>query len=104
MRIAVRADASSKIGAGHIMRCLTIADAVARGGSSVRFICAVLPAHLEQLIRSRGHEVALLHRSKVRNPNGVSSSPLPLVDQQWDGDSTRQVLSDRQWDWMIVDH
>jgi spore coat polysaccharide biosynthesis predicted glycosyltransferase SpsG len=40
MRIALRADASSQIGTGHVMRSLTLADALAqRHGATCTFVC-----------------------------------------------------------------
>ena len=39
--LIIRADGNAKIGAGHLMRCLTIARAVERrGGSEILFLCA----------------------------------------------------------------
>ncbi len=38
--LVIRADGNKKIGAGHLMRCLTIADAVAGMGGRVSFCCS----------------------------------------------------------------
>lgn len=54
--IAVRLDASPENGIGHVMRCLTLRDALAAGGARVRFISRHLPVHLREHLRSRGHE------------------------------------------------
>ena len=55
--IIFRADANKEIGAGHVMRCLSIADAAARAGESCLFLCA--SADLEEAVRSRGHELVI---------------------------------------------
>jgi UDP-2,4-diacetamido-2,4,6-trideoxy-beta-L-altropyranose hydrolase len=50
-RIAIRADASIKIGVGHIMRCLTLAQKLSsvlqRNEVSIYFICNQLPKYLK---------------------------------------------------------
>ncbi len=52
--IVFRADANREIGSGHVMRCLSIADAAAGAGESCVFLCA--SADMEEQIRARGHE------------------------------------------------
>lgn len=54
-----RADMNEKIATGHIMRCLSIADAVRSLGEGVTFILADKQA--EGLIRERGHQCIILH-------------------------------------------
>ena len=56
MRVAFRVDASDAIGTGHLMRCLTLADALRRGGAHCRFICRSHPGNLLGLIRERGYD------------------------------------------------
>lgn len=56
--ILFRADGNEKLGTGHIMRCLSIADAFRRAGKACAFVLAEdAPA---ELIKSRGHEVRVL--------------------------------------------
>ena len=45
----IRADASEKIGSGHLMRCLTLADRMRREGIEVHFICRDLVGNLNHL-------------------------------------------------------
>ena len=58
--IVFRADAGRKIGQGHIMRCLTLADALRSAGFSSRFICRAHEGHLARRIEDEGFPVALL--------------------------------------------
>ena len=66
--ILFRADANSNIGLGHIMRCLSIADAMAatsnstilpRGKQDIKFVLA--DNSISQLIKDRGYEPIILH-------------------------------------------
>jgi len=63
MNIAIRADASARIGTGHVMRCLTLADALKARGAHVEFLSVDLPPHLESLIARRGHGLAREEKS-----------------------------------------
>ena len=60
MKIVFRADASAEIGIGHVMRCLTLADELARLGGVCLFLCRELRGHMAGTIRDRGHKALLL--------------------------------------------
>lgn len=55
--IVFRADASQKIGIGHVMRCLTLADGLAVHGAKVRFICRQQPGDMISYIQGKGYDV-----------------------------------------------
>lgn len=57
--IWIRADANREIGAGHIMRCLSIADALRDMGEDVLFLVADETA--EKLLTERGQAYRVLH-------------------------------------------
>lgn len=56
-RLVIRADANPRIGTGHVMRCLALAQAWCDAGGAATFVCAELPEALEQRLRGEGMEV-----------------------------------------------
>ena len=57
MNIVFRVDASALIGSGHVMRCLTLAEALRNQGHQISFICRQLPGNLNATIREKFFEV-----------------------------------------------
>lgn len=54
----IRADMNCVIATGHMMRCLSIADAISKRGGRVIFISA--DSEPEKLVKSRGYEIEIL--------------------------------------------
>lgn len=111
LSIAIRVDASLDIGTGHVMRCLTLANALRAHGAHSCFICKPHPGHLMELIRQHGHEVETL---ELPIENGLLDSadehPLPShahwLGDNWHEDAERTIafLRPRFVDWLVVDH
>ncbi|NDD03332.1 MAG: UDP-2,4-diacetamido-2,4,6-trideoxy-beta-L-altropyranose hydrolase [Proteobacteria bacterium] len=57
LTIAMRCDASSFIGSGHVMRTLTLADELSRQGSTVVFVCKRQEGNPYSVITERGYPV-----------------------------------------------
>jgi UDP-2,4-diacetamido-2,4,6-trideoxy-beta-L-altropyranose hydrolase len=112
MNIAFRTDASLKIGSGHVMRCLTLADALKTIGASCRFICREHPGHLLDLIRQRGFEAIGLPSTILDgSKDGAVADDTKLAHAAWLGSDWRndavQTLSSLHGeltDWLVVDH
>jgi len=111
MKIVFRTDASLKIGTGHVMRCLTLADALQKSGAQCHFICREHPGNLVALIRQRGFSVsALPAASEVaagneRRPERQSNYTEWLgVDWGADAEQTKVGLGGVVPDWLVVDH
>ena len=105
MRVAFRVDASRKIGYGHFMRCLTLADALKPGGAQVRFVCRHLPDGLRALLSPRGHALAVLNgAAEAPEPEALPHAHFLGTSQQRDATDTLQALSGAVWDWLVVDH
>ena len=55
----IRTDGNAEIGTGHIMRCLSIADAVKKRGGAATFVIA--DDSMESMLSERGYDVVCLH-------------------------------------------
>lgn len=99
MKIAIRADADSDLGSGHVVRMMTLADALQARGCIVHFLSRRIPSHLADAIAARGHVVARL-------PDGndwrTPAAPWPELAQRRDSEATMQFANDATW--IIVDH
>lgn len=85
--ILFRADGNPSIGAGHIMRCLSLAEEVAKTGVRCDFIMA--EDHFEKLIRQRGFSCTVLH-TDYRD----MESELPWWPQQAGLEQTERIVVD----------
>jgi len=105
MKVAIRVDASSQIGTGHFMRCLTLADALKQRGAQVRFVSRFLPEHLLGMLVEKGHQSIRLNSSlsEVMQYDLVHAHWLG-TSQHADAQESIQALSDQIWDWLVVDH
>lgn len=58
LNIAIRADASTTIGTGHIMRCLTLANAIKeKHAAKIYFFCRQAEGNINQLILESGFDL-----------------------------------------------
>lgn len=130
-RVAFRADASVSIGTGHIMRCLTLAEALRAAGAECVFVCRAHSGHLCDAIAARGFPVLTLreaamvgtaehmanataHGSAERSggfePTGEDLAHAHWLGVPWERDArdTAAALA-QHWggapaDWLVVDH
>lgn len=105
--VAFRVDAGIAIGTGHVMRCLTLADALRAQGARIRFVCRDMPGHMEARITERGYAATLLPPASGSAPPEPDPPPHAawcLVSQDEDAAQTRKALSGRRPDWLVVDH
>lgn len=110
--VAFRVDASLQIGSGHVMRCLTLAEALRDGGAECHFICREHPGHLLDLICSKGFHTHRL--STVDSGASFGGPALQSVEpahahwlgvaQSQDAEACREILKDVKPDWLVVDH
>jgi UDP-2,4-diacetamido-2,4,6-trideoxy-beta-L-altropyranose hydrolase len=111
LSVTFRVDASREIGTGHVMRCLTLANALHERGASCQFICREHEGNLLDLIRSYGHqaiglpydESACKDEGKFCKANSPYASWLG-AEEECDAQQTLVALDGAMADWMIVDH
>lgn len=105
MKIAFRTDASSQIGTGHFMRCLTLAEELKKQRAKVRFISRNLPANLSDMLKQKGLEYVPLGADAKQVPiDELAHSSWLGTSQSQDAKATVQALADCLCDWLVVDH
>ncbi|MFZ1640544.1 MAG: UDP-2,4-diacetamido-2,4,6-trideoxy-beta-L-altropyranose hydrolase [Candidatus Contendobacter sp.] len=108
MNIIIRADASIQIGSGHVMRCLTLAEALRERGAEVHFICRELPGHLGGVLAGKGYPVYWLPApgaDEAAIPAHTAHTAWLGVPWAVDADQTRDRLAGLpEIGWLIVDH
>jgi len=109
-----RTDASLLMGSGHLMRCLTLADAFKAQGVQCHFISRAHPGHLMELIRQRGFSVTVLplelSTQSATTETACEDAKEPVhapwlgCDWQVDAQQTREALDKLNPEWLVVDH
>lgn len=86
--LVIRADAGPTIGAGHVMRCVALAEAWQRLGGDVVFVCAELPTGIEKRLARQSFRI-----SRICADVGSSK----------DLQETRNVADDVRAGWITLD-
>jgi UDP-2,4-diacetamido-2,4,6-trideoxy-beta-L-altropyranose hydrolase len=106
MKVVFRTDGSPRIGQGHVMRCLTLANALREYGAEIHFVCREHPGHLCDLISQRGFSVDRLPLAD----DGVDKLPGHAgwlgASKEVDAEQTRDVIRGLGGtaDFLVVDH
>lgn len=118
MKIAFRTDASLQMGSGHVMRCLTLADALKAQGADCHFISREHPGHLLEAIGQRGYKVNHLVGPVQTAQTAIKNIVNQTLNQhqepthtawlgcswQADAQETTAILANLQPDWLVLDH
>jgi UDP-2,4-diacetamido-2,4,6-trideoxy-beta-L-altropyranose hydrolase len=99
-KIAFRVDASIHIGFGHVMRCLTLAQALLKAKSNIIFICRPQQGDLISLITLKGFTVHKL--DPISDQDGDST--FLKTTQLQDARDCEELLKIFLPDLLIVDH
>lgn len=82
-RILFRCDAGRQLGGGHVMRCLTLAHALAERGASVTFACSA---------------------GTFKTVPTLAASSFPAITLDAPLEATEVVATGQRWDAMVIDH
>ena len=109
MKVVFRADASVKMGSGHVMRCLTLAKELKENGAEVIFISRAHDGNLNQLIIRKGFQVIEFPKPigadiGEASTNGDDYNDWLGVAEEQDAKETIEAIGGEQSDWLIVDH
>ena len=116
MLFVFRVDASLQMGSGHVMRCLTLADALTAQGAQCHFVCREFVGNLLALIRQRGYTAdavpAPIEPTQVAAPEGDKNDSAQRnlyegwlgISWQKDAAQTRVIVEKLKPDWLVVDH
>jgi len=94
--VVIRADASTEIGTGHIMRCLTLANLLRSYGCKIIFICQELSGDLCDFLEEKEFQVCRIAIDSQKNESLLQlelSQVVNIINQ-----------SKLTIDWLIVDH
>lgn len=103
-QVLIRADASPRIGGGHIVRCLALADALVARGARVGFACAALPDTLANRIVRAGHRLYRLTEvhGLLADSDDWDASVLAPDGQR--ADAAQALDAAGAVDWVVLDH
>ncbi|MCG6535333.1 MAG: UDP-2,4-diacetamido-2,4,6-trideoxy-beta-L-altropyranose hydrolase, partial [Syntrophales bacterium LBB04] len=107
MHLCVRADASTQIGMGHIMRCFALADELRIRGVEVSFVCREHAGHLIELIEQEEYPVERLHNPDMEYGatfEDIACAAWLGISWEQDAAETIAALGKAEPDWLIIDH
>ena len=107
-QIFFRTDASYFYGTGHLMRCLTLADALRERVCKVSFVCRELPGNMIEYVETKGYKVyrlPYLEGEKNEVSGDLNHSDWLGVDWRKDALETKTIIKkDGCTDWLVVDN
>ena len=91
-------DSSTRIGSGHVMRCITLAKSFRIQNIDVTFICMKLPGNINNVIEQ--YNFSLLEIDALNPKDGSYKNNHEIEDAH----NTINLIKDMEFDLLIVDH
>ena len=104
MNVVIRADASTRMGTGHVMRCATLAHSLEDRGATPRFICRDHPGSLIAWLGDKWDVRVLPPPPDSPSVTGDDYAAWLGVAESADAEETIAALSGDRPDWLVVDH
>jgi UDP-2,4-diacetamido-2,4,6-trideoxy-beta-L-altropyranose hydrolase len=89
MDVVFRVDASTQVGTGHLMRCLTLANLLKNSQANVSFLCRELASDLKALVSGQ-YPIRILAADPL-NAGQDAAQSIPLIS------------GGHQPDWLVID-
>ncbi|MBT4530770.1 MAG: UDP-2,4-diacetamido-2,4,6-trideoxy-beta-L-altropyranose hydrolase, partial [Phycisphaerae bacterium] len=105
MNIVFRTDASSEIGTGHVMRCVTLANKLRDNRATCTFICRDHIGNLVNHIKEQGftvHVLPLVETSPI--DNDLDHAHWLGCSRDTDAKETKEILNSIKPEWLVGDH
>lgn len=108
LKAVIRVDASSKIGSGHVVRCLTLAEGLRQHGIEVLFVCRPHEGHLCDMIEERGFSLSRLSAPRTNKYLEDAPGHAAWLGSSWqeDAEETLEAINifAENPAWLVVDH
>ena len=99
------------MGTGHVMRCMTLAEALRDKGAEISFITRAHPGNLIEFIAQKGFAINSLPLLVGMEKQTQTQPTNPLAHAEWLGALQQQdalqcvpLLQEIQPDWLVIDH
>ena len=99
MKVCFRVDSSQGMGSGHLMRCLTLAEALRKCGAQIHFICRDHKGNLTDLLRQKAIPVKVLPAMAFNLTAGRTDDAETI-----DAKKSIESLNGEIQDWLVLDH
>lgn len=105
MNVFFRVDSSVHMGTGHLMRCLTLAEALRERGALTHFICRKHEGNLIALLQEKTMPISVLPAPAINDTtSGEDYTAWLGVTQTEDAGQTIKALNGEKPDWLVADH